>query len=172
MNQLGEFGYTPSDVQIFSGRMLRYLVTCPLRREAELENVSAYDFFVGKDATGARRFVYSPQFEALILDMPKVLAAFDSRWGDARTNLTTFLQLQLRWTAGHQGRRCAQRPHHRVLVRALVPASGPCSASGSSEAASGPRTARWTAIASHRHLRPRSTGEYWPTAPGWPRTTW
>ena len=94
-NQLGEFGYTPSDVQIFSGRMLRYLVTCPLRREAELENVSAYDFFVGKDATGARRFVYSPQFEALILDMPKVLAAFDSRWGDARTNLTTFLQLQL-----------------------------------------------------------------------------
>jgi hypothetical protein len=27
--------------------------------------------------------------------MPKILAAFDSRWGDARTNLTTFLQLQL-----------------------------------------------------------------------------
>ena len=27
--------------------------------------------------------------------MPKVLAAFDSKWGDARTNLTTFLQLQL-----------------------------------------------------------------------------
>ena len=27
--------------------------------------------------------------------MPRVLAAFDSRWGDARTNLTTYLQLQL-----------------------------------------------------------------------------
>ena len=27
--------------------------------------------------------------------MPKILAAFDSRWGDARTNITTFLQLQL-----------------------------------------------------------------------------
>ena len=27
--------------------------------------------------------------------MPRVLAAFDSRWGDARTNLSTYLQLQL-----------------------------------------------------------------------------
>jgi len=94
-NQLVQFGYTAGDVQTFSGRMLRYLVTSPLRRRAELENLSAYDFIVGKDATAARRFSYTPKFEALILDMPKVLAAFDSRWGDARTNLTTFLQLQL-----------------------------------------------------------------------------
>ena len=94
-NQLEQFGYTASDVQTFSGRMLRYLVTCPLRRGAELENMSAYEFIVGKDATAARRFSYTPRFEALILDMPKVLAAFDSRWGDARTNLTTYLQLQL-----------------------------------------------------------------------------
>ena len=33
-------------------------------------------------------------------EMPRVLAAFDSRWGDARTNLTTYLQLlPATWTA-------------------------------------------------------------------------
>ena len=47
------------------------------------------------DATAARRFYYTPHFEALLLEMPRVLAAFDSHWGDARTNLTTYLQLQL-----------------------------------------------------------------------------
>jgi uncharacterized protein with NAD-binding domain and iron-sulfur cluster len=94
-NQLAELGFTVSDVQTFISRLLRYLVTSPLRRASELQNLSAYDFFIGRDATAARRFYYSPRFEALILEMPKVLAAFDSRWGDARTNITTYLQLQL-----------------------------------------------------------------------------
>jgi hypothetical protein len=94
-NQLTGLGLTAADVQTFIGRLLRYLVTSPLRRASELQNLSAYDFFVGRDATSARRFSYSPRFEALILEMPKVLAAFDSRWGDARTNLNTYLQLQL-----------------------------------------------------------------------------
>jgi FAD dependent oxidoreductase len=93
--QLTELGFTVSDVQTFISRLLRYLVTSPLRRSSELQNLSAYDFFIGRDATVARRFSYSPRFEALILEMPRVLAAFDSRWGDARTNLTTYLQLQL-----------------------------------------------------------------------------
>ena len=74
-------------------RLMRYLVTSPLRRASELQDLSAYEFFIGDDGTGARRFTYTPLFEALILDMPKVLAAFDLRWGDARTNITTFLQL-------------------------------------------------------------------------------
>ena len=66
-----------------------------MRRATELQNLSAYDFFIGRDATVARRFYYTPAFEAVLLEMPRVLAAFDSRWGDARTNLTTYLQLQL-----------------------------------------------------------------------------
>ena len=94
--QLVDYGFTLGDVVTFTGRLLRYLVTSPLRRASELQNLSAYDYFIGRDATAARRFAYSPRFEALLLDMPKVLAAFDSRWGDARTNITTYLQLQLR----------------------------------------------------------------------------
>ena len=96
---LGQFrtlGFTPSDVTTFAGRIVRYLVTSPLRRASELQNLSAYDYFIGRDAMAARRYSYSPQTEALILDMPKVLAAFDSHWGDARTNISTFMQLLLR----------------------------------------------------------------------------
>ena len=93
--QLGELGFTPGDVQTFVSRLLQYLVTSPLRRASELQNLSAYDFFIGRDATAARRFYYTPHFEALLQEMPRVLAAFDSHWGDARTNLTTYLQLQL-----------------------------------------------------------------------------
>lgn len=94
-NQLKQFGFTDDDVRTFGERLLTYLVTSPLRRSAELQNQSAYDFFVGSDGTSPRQHSYSPAFESLILDMPKVLAAFDARWGDARTNITTFLQLQL-----------------------------------------------------------------------------
>jgi hypothetical protein len=60
-----------------------------------LQNLSAYDFFIGRDASTPRRYHYTPGFEALLLEMPRVLAAFDTHWGDARTNLTTYLQLQL-----------------------------------------------------------------------------
>ncbi len=93
--QLGEMGFSPGDVQTFAGRLLQYLVSSPLRRARELQNLSAYDFFIGRDATVARRYYYTPPFEAVLVEMPRVLAAFDSRWGDARTNLTTYLQLQL-----------------------------------------------------------------------------
>ena len=46
-------GFTASDVRPSSSRLLRYLVTSPLRRAAELQNLSAYDFFVGDDGTGS-----------------------------------------------------------------------------------------------------------------------
>jgi hypothetical protein len=96
VGQLMKLGFTPIDIATFLSRVLRYLVTSPLRRAKELQNLSAYDFFVGRDnAAGARRFTYSPHFEKYLLEMPRVLAAFDARWGDARTNLTTYLQLQL-----------------------------------------------------------------------------
>lgn len=96
LSQLSDLGFTPGDVGTFMSRVLRYLVTSPLRRARELQNMSAYDFFVGRDdATGTRRFSYTPRFNEYLMEMPRVLAAFDSRWGDARTNLTTYLQLQL-----------------------------------------------------------------------------
>ena len=93
-NQFSQLGFSPTDVSTFSARLLRYLVTSPLRRAAELENLSAYDFFTGH-AGGQRQFSYTPSFESFIRSAPRVLAAFDSRWGDARTSLTTYLQLQL-----------------------------------------------------------------------------
>ncbi|MGV9798301.1 FAD-dependent oxidoreductase [Mycobacterium sp. NPDC003449] len=96
LGQLTQLGFTVGDVHTFVGRLLRYLVTSPLRRATELQNLSAYDFFIGRDNTSEQsRFTYTPRFDALLLEMPRVLAAFDSRWGDARTNLTTYLQLQL-----------------------------------------------------------------------------
>ncbi|WP_019971900.1 FAD-dependent oxidoreductase [Mycobacterium sp. 141] len=96
IGQLTELGFTASDIDRFISRLVRYLVTSPLRRAAELQNLSAYDFFVGRDDTAEQpRFSYSSRFDSLLLEMPRVLAAFDTRWGDARTNLTTYLQLQL-----------------------------------------------------------------------------
>lgn len=96
VGQLTQLDVTMQDVSTFVGRLLRYLATSPLRRAAELQNLSAYDFFVGRDrAAGTPHYSYTPRFDELLLEMPKVLAAFDSRWGDARTNLSTYLQLQL-----------------------------------------------------------------------------
>ncbi|TPG34576.1 FAD-dependent oxidoreductase [Mycolicibacterium hodleri] len=96
VSQLAELGFTAADVGTFVSRLVRYLTTSPLRRAKELQNLSAYDYFVGRDdATGTPRFSYTPPFDELLREMPRVLAAFDSRWGDARTNLTTYLQLQL-----------------------------------------------------------------------------
>jgi hypothetical protein len=96
--QLAQFGFTPADVSTFVGRLARYLVTSPPRRAAELADRSAYEFFTGDP--GGRRYAYSPRTEALLLDMPRVLAAFDSHWGDARTNVTTYLQLLMHLDRG------------------------------------------------------------------------
>jgi uncharacterized protein with NAD-binding domain and iron-sulfur cluster len=96
LGQLATVGLTPSDVATFQSRMFRYLITSPLRRARELQNVSAYDFFVGHDSkTGINQFSYTPPCDALLRQMPRVLAAFDSQWGDARTNISTYLQLYL-----------------------------------------------------------------------------
>lgn len=93
--QLTSLGFAPTDVYNFVSRLLQYLVTSPVRRAAELQNQSAYDFFVGRQPDGTRRFYYTAEFDSYLREMPKVLAAFDVQWGDARTNLTTYLQLQL-----------------------------------------------------------------------------
>jgi uncharacterized protein with NAD-binding domain and iron-sulfur cluster len=96
LGQVVGIGFTSSDIATLQSRLLSYLVTSPLRRARELQNVSAYDYFVGFDSrTKTNRFAYSPGCYAFLSEMPRVLAAFDSRWGDARTNLSTLLQLYL-----------------------------------------------------------------------------
>ncbi|MEO3760792.1 FAD-dependent oxidoreductase [Mycobacterium sp. B14F4] len=94
--QLTQLGFTAADIGTFVSRLVQYLVTSPLRRASELQNLSAYDFFTGRNRpSDAQKFSYSPRFDALLREMPRVLAAFDTHWGDARTNLSTYLQLQL-----------------------------------------------------------------------------
>ncbi len=94
--QLTALGFTPLDIQTFVSRLLDYLVTSPERRASELQNLSAYDYFVGRAAPGdPALFNYSNRFNSVLLEMPRVLAAFDTRYGDARTNVSTYLQLQL-----------------------------------------------------------------------------
>ncbi len=96
LSQLTTFGFAPTDIATYESRLLRYLVTSPLRRRFELQNVSAYDFFVGHDPqTGTDKYSYTAQCDKLLRQMPRVLVALDSRWGDARTNLSTNLQLYL-----------------------------------------------------------------------------
>lgn len=96
LSELATLGFTPSDVGTYLGRLLHYLSTSPLRRARELQNLSAYDFLVGYDrTTGINRFTYSPSCDKLLRQMPRILVALDSVWGDARTNMSTYLQLYL-----------------------------------------------------------------------------
>ena len=50
-DQIRELGATRLDAATFGARIMRYLVTSPLRRASELQNLSLYDFFIGRDAT-------------------------------------------------------------------------------------------------------------------------
>ncbi|WP_238305715.1 MULTISPECIES: FAD-dependent oxidoreductase [Mycobacterium] len=96
LSQFATLSFTPGDITTFQLRMLRYLATSPLRRARELQNMSAYDFLVGHDrTTGINQFFYTPPCDALLRHMPRILVALDSQWGDARTNLSTYLQLYL-----------------------------------------------------------------------------
>jgi uncharacterized protein with NAD-binding domain and iron-sulfur cluster len=96
LGQLASLGFTPGDIATYLSRLVSYLTTSPLRRAEELQNLSAYDYLVGHDPeTGLNRYFYSPQCDALLRQMPRILVALDSQWGDARTNLSTYLQLYL-----------------------------------------------------------------------------
>ncbi|WP_163690662.1 FAD-dependent oxidoreductase [Mycolicibacterium gadium] len=96
LKQLGILGFSASDIATYLGRLVSYLTTSPLRRERELQNLSAYDFLVGYDSrTGVNRFAYTPQCDTMLRQMPRILVALDSFWGDARTNMSTYLQLYL-----------------------------------------------------------------------------
>ena len=90
-------GFTPLDIQTFVSRLVDYLVTspeAPRSRTAEPVGIRLLRR-AQLDREILARFNYSHRFDAVLLEMPRVLAAFDTRWGDARTNVSTYLQLQL-----------------------------------------------------------------------------
>ena len=96
LKQLGILGFSARDIATYLGRLVSYLTTSPMRRANELQNLSAYDFLVGYDSkTGVNRFAYTARCDAMLRQMPRILVALDSFWGDARTNMSTYLQLYL-----------------------------------------------------------------------------
>lgn len=96
LKELAILGFTARDIATYLGRLVHYLTTSPLRRAEELQNISAYDYLVGYDSkTGTNRFSYTPRCDAMLRQMPRILVALDSFWGDARTNMSTYLQLYL-----------------------------------------------------------------------------
>jgi uncharacterized protein with NAD-binding domain and iron-sulfur cluster len=96
LRELSMLGFTAGDVGTYLSRLLCYLSSSPLRRAQDLQNLSAYDYLVGHNReTGINQYVYTPRCDALLRQMPRILVALDSIWGDARTNLSTYLQLYL-----------------------------------------------------------------------------
>ncbi|WP_163997973.1 NAD(P)-binding protein, partial [Pyxidicoccus caerfyrddinensis] len=89
-------GHPPTDTLQFTLRLWRYLCTSPERRKHEYERISWWEYLEGYDPqSGTRRYQYSPAFKHDMQFAPRVLAAFDGAWGDARTNGNTLAQLYL-----------------------------------------------------------------------------
>lgn len=85
--------YDPRDFLQIGLRIARYLATCPDRRKA-LEDISWWAYLSGYCAkTRCYLYRYSDQFARDATASGRVLAAFDWRYGDARTNGSTWVQL-------------------------------------------------------------------------------
>jgi hypothetical protein len=96
LRDLAASGYPPSDTLQFTLRIWRYMCTCTERRKAEYEELTWWEYLQGFDPkTQARRYQYSDAFKRDMQFAPRVLAAFDGAWGDARTNGNTLVQLYL-----------------------------------------------------------------------------
>jgi hypothetical protein len=94
--ELADSGYPPTDTLQFTLRIWRYLCTSSERRKAEYEKLSWWEYLEGYEPkTGTRRYTYSAAFKRDMKFAPRVLAAFDGEWGDARTNGNTLAQLYL-----------------------------------------------------------------------------
>ena len=95
-NLLGSFfddAYDPRDFLQMGIRLARYLATCPERR-GSLEDVSWWNYLCGfSPATRCYLYRYSDAFSRDAVSSGRVLAAFDWRYGDARTNGSTWTQL-------------------------------------------------------------------------------
>ena len=86
MQLVDGLGFKQRDIARFLFKLIRYLMTCSERREAEYENISMLDFFGGED-------FYHEEFLAAIRAAPQALVAMDAAHGDARTQLNVYLQL-------------------------------------------------------------------------------
>ncbi|WP_205525452.1 NAD(P)-binding protein [Pyxidicoccus trucidator] len=96
LRDLASSGYPPSDTLQFTLRIWRYLCTCSERRKADFERISWWEYLEGYDPEKkTRRYQYSAAFMRDMQFAPRVLAAFDGAWGDARTNGNTLAQLYL-----------------------------------------------------------------------------
>jgi len=96
LQDLTSSGYPPSDMLQFTLRIWRYMCTCSERRKKEYEKISWQEYLEGYEPeTKKRRYQYSRDFVRDMQFAPRVLAAFDGAWGDARTNGNTFVQLYL-----------------------------------------------------------------------------
>ena len=96
LKDLASSGYPASDTLQFTLRLWRYMSTCSERRKAEYEGLSWWEYLEGHDPkTRTRRYQYSEAFKRDMRFAPRVLAAFDGEWGDARTNGNTLVQLYL-----------------------------------------------------------------------------
>ena len=88
-------GFLETDVLYMAERMAHYMTSSMARRK-DYERLSSYEFFKGVDQKGGNETIqYSPAFERQLQYMPKVLAAFDAQYGDARTNIDSFAQMML-----------------------------------------------------------------------------
>lgn len=90
---LNDNDYDPRDFLQMGIRVSRYLATCPERR-SRLESMSWWNYLCGYcPATGCYLYRYSNSFANDATASGRVLAAFDWRAGDARTNGSTYVQL-------------------------------------------------------------------------------
>jgi hypothetical protein len=93
---LFERNYDIRDIHQFLLRIFRYKATGSVRRQAEFERLSWWEYLRGYDPNcGTYRYQYSDSFIKDIGDAPRILAAFDAQWGDARSDGNTFVQLLL-----------------------------------------------------------------------------
>lgn len=86
MQLIEGLGFKQRDIARFLFKLIRYLMTCSERREAEYEELSMLDFFGGEE-------FYHEEFLAAIRAAPQALVAMDAAHGDARTQLNVYLQL-------------------------------------------------------------------------------
>ncbi len=119
-----------------------------------------------------RRFSYSPRFNARPAgDAPSTGRVRHALGGCPHQRHHLSSAPAADGSPRHQGRRGAQRPDHRIVVRPLVPPSPRARESVSSAARPPPRASRVRTTAAAPPPIPGASRR-WPTAREWRRTTW
>lgn len=102
MQLVNGLGFEQRDIARFLFKLIRYLMACPERREAEYEDMSMLEFFGGNE-------FYHEEFIAAIKSAPQALVAMDAEHGDARTQLNIYLQLLMDQVLGGEYTDCTLR---------------------------------------------------------------